>query len=92
MEKGPFFVSGVCLDSEKNRFTPTKLPVISPAAFSPCLLIWERRLLLLERCLPLLLSFPVYSLCTEWTGGAETETWTEEQKLNVASERINNHD
>lgn len=49
-------------------------------------------MLLLERCLPLLLSFSVYSLCAEWTGGAEAETWTEEQKLNVASERINNQD
>lgn len=63
-----------------------------PWSFSLCLLNSERRLLLLECCLPLLLSFPVYSLCTEWTGGAETETWTEEQKLNVASERINNQD
>lgn len=81
------FGSSICLDSDKMVFAPIKLPVVFPTAFSLCFLSSERRLLLLERCLLLLLSFSVYSLCTEWSGGAET--WTQEQKLNVASERIN---
>lgn len=89
--KGPFFGSSVCLDSDKTGFTPTKLPFIFPAASSLCLLNWGRRLLLLEHCLPRCWVF-LFTVSAEWTGGAETETWTEEQKLNVASERINNQD
>lgn len=72
MEKGPFFGSHVCLDSDKMGFTPTKLPVIFLAAFSLYLLNLGRSAAPREHCLPLLLSFPVYSLRTEWTGGAET--------------------
>lgn len=85
MEKGTFFAA--CLHSDKMGFTPTNHPVIFPAAFSPCLLGSGRRFLLLEHCFPHCWVF----LLPSQHRVDRAEAWAEEQRLNVASERVNNH-
>lgn len=69
---------------QKMGFTPNKLPVIFPVPFEP-----GKEIVALG-VLPSPAAEFSHLLYTEWTGGAET--WTEEQKLNVASERTNNQD